>query len=230
MSLPGQDFQSVVREKPEARVVSVNVGEPRDVLWHGRTVSTGIWKSPVQGHVPVWHDNLDGDRQADLRVHGGYDKAVYAYSTEDYEWWASSTGSEFGPGTFGENLTTVGVDLSKAIIGEVWVIGTARVQVTQPRLPCFKLGIRMNDATFVDRFDEVGRYGIYFRILSEGAVEGGDAIKIESRPEHGFAAVGLVGMQVSPDPDQLRRVIEIEALPAVWRQWGARQLRRAAPQ
>src|SRR5207244_12000742 len=132
------------------RVVSAKVGARRTVEWHGRVVETGIWKAPVDRRVPVRGVNVDGDQQADLRVHGGVDKAVYAYAAEDYEWWSSKLGRVLEPGTFGDNLTVAGFDPSDAVIGSQWHIGTAMLQVTEPRLPCFKLGMRMGDAGFVD--------------------------------------------------------------------------------
>ena len=141
-----------------AEVVSVNVGEVRTVDWFGRTVTTAIWKSPVDGRVAVRGVNLDGDDQADRRVHGGPDKAVYAYAVEDYEWWSQELGRELEPATFGENLTVVGVDLGELVIGSRWIVGTTELEVSQPRQPCFKLGIRMSDADFVDRFDAAARY------------------------------------------------------------------------
>ena len=140
-------------------VVSVNVGRPRQVRWHDRTVTTGIWKQPVAGRVRAADVNLDGDDQADRRVHGGPTKAIYAYSSEDYEWWASELGSPTTPGTFGENLTIAGIDLAAAVVGETWGIGTTTLRVTEPRIPCFKLGIRMGDAAFVDRFANAARPG-----------------------------------------------------------------------
>ena len=161
-------------------VVSVNVGMPRDIEWAGRTVRTAIWKEPTDQRVPVEHDNLAGDQQADLRVHGGPDKAVYAYSAEDYRWWEERLGAPLDPGTFGENLTTVGLELDHAVIGEVWAIGTALLQVAQTRQPCFKLGIRMGDAGFVEEFDRARRFGVYLRIMDAGDVGVGDGISLVS--------------------------------------------------
>jgi len=160
------------------RVESVNVGLPRTVEWFGRSVLTSIWKDPVAGRVRAEGVNLAGDAQADLRVHGGPDKSVYVYSVEDYGWWAEELGIKHGPGTFGENLTVSGVDCSNAIEGEVWRIGSATFVTTQPRQPCFKLGIRMGDAGFVQRFAEAGRAGIYLRIAEPGDVGAGDEIRI----------------------------------------------------
>ena len=161
-------------------VVSVNVGLPRVVEWFGREVETAIWKEPVDGRVAVRGVTVDGDGQADLRVHGGRDKAVYAFSVEDFAWWSEQLGRELGPGTFGENLTTEGIDLSAAAIGSRWRVGSAILEVTQPRFPCFKLGIRMGNAGFVKEFEHAARFGAYFRVVEEGDVGAGDEIVVEA--------------------------------------------------
>lgn len=159
-------------------VLSVNVGAIREVEWFDRVVRTAIWKHPVDGPVRVEGINLVGDDQADRRVHGGDTKAVYAYASEDYAWWSEQRGEELGPGTFGENLTTVGIDLRDVIAGERWRIGDVLLEVTKPREPCFKLGIRMGTASFVGDFDEAGRYGTYLRIIEPGFVKAGDEIAL----------------------------------------------------
>ena len=144
----------------EATLVSVNVGRPRSVEWRGRSVTTAIWKAPVAGAVAIRGVNLLGDDQADRRVHGGPDKAVYAYAVEDYEWWAATAGP-LGPGTFGENLTTRGIALGDCAIGDRWHVGGAVLEVAQPREPCFKLGIRMGDDGFPERFEvAIGAAGV----------------------------------------------------------------------
>ena len=157
-------------------VTSVNVGEPRIVEWYGREVETAIWKAPVAGRIVVAGVNLAGDRQADLRVHGGPDKAVYAYAEEDYRWWSERLGHELGPGTFGENLTMRGVDLAAPVLGERWHVGSAVLEVRKPRQPCFKLGIRMGDAAFVKQFEAAGRLGRYFCIVGDGDIGAGDEV------------------------------------------------------
>ena len=135
------------------RVLSVNVGLPREVIWRGKSVTTGIYKEPVEGRVPIRALNLDGDRQADLRVHGGRDKAVYAYPSEFYELWRRERPElDFGPGQFGENLTTAGLLDEDVSVGDRFRVGTADLVVTQPRLPCFKLGIKMGRNEFVTEF------------------------------------------------------------------------------
>ena len=174
---------------------------------------TAIWKWPTSHRVAVEHDNLDGDAQADLRVHGGPDKAVYAYAAEDYRWWEGRLGTGLDPGTFGENLTTEGPALADAVIGEVWAIGTTKLQVAQTRQPCFKLGIRMGDAGFVQEFDRARRFGVYLRIEEVGEVGVGDEIVLVSRPTHGLTAAAFADALDSHDPVQIRRLVEIDEVP-----------------
>lgn len=212
-----------------ARVVSVNVGGVRTVAWQGRAVSTGIWKSPVDGRVPVRGVNLAGDDQADRRVHGGPDKAVYAYAVEDYAWWSRELGRELGAGTFGENLTVEGLDLGALVIGTRWRVGGTELEVSQPRMPCFKLGIRMGDAGFVDRFDAAARFGAYLRIVSEGDVGAGDEIVVVPRADGvsgGITVAELGGAMRDVDAQFLERIAADGAVAEVWRDWATRQLAR----
>lgn len=199
------------------RVLSVNVGAVREVLWRGETVTTAIWKSPVDGRVAIRGVNLDGDDQADRQVHGGRDKAVYAYAREDYDAWRDRHDVATTPGQFGENLTVEGVDLRQAVVGEQWEVGSALLEVAQPRLPCFKLGIRMNDPRFPKRFQAEGRMGAYFRIVREGDVGAGDAIAIVSRPEHGVTLADMVGALQNPAKAEL--LSRVPGLPAFWRRF-----------
>ena len=210
----------------DAEVVSVNVGAPRIVQWAGRQVETAIWKEPVHGRIALAGVNLAGDGQADRRVHGGADKAVYAYAVEDYRWWASELGEPVPPGTFGENLTTLGLDLAAAVVGEVWSIGSALLAVTQPRLPCFKLGIRMGDASFVARFDEARRHGVYLRVVAEGEIGAGDKVDLVSRPDHGLTAYAIADIYEAPTPVALLRLVATPGVPESWRSWAERQLDR----
>lgn len=170
---------------PRGRLISVNVGTPKPVDTGRRIVETAIWKDPVEGRVKVRGVNLDGDRQADLTVHGGPNKAVYAYAIEEVGLWEEELGRPLGPGFFGENLTTDGVDVSGAVLGERWRIGTTLLEVVQPRLPCFKLALKMEDPTFVRRFAEASRPGAYLKIIEEGDLGTGDAIEVSGRPDHG---------------------------------------------
>ena len=159
------------------RVMSVNVGMPREVDRRGMKILTGIFKEPVASRLAVRRLNIEGDGQADLTVHGGPDKAVYAYPSEHYGPWREQLGRELAPGMFGENLTTEGLLEDAVHIGDEFRVGTARLVVTQPRLPCFKLGIRFGDPGIVKSFVRAGKPGIYFSVLEEGEVAAGDPIE-----------------------------------------------------
>jgi MOSC domain-containing protein YiiM len=173
------------------RVVSVNLGKVRQIQLRGRDQGTGIYKEPVTGRVAARDHHLEGDVQADLRVHGGPAKAVYSYAAEDYRWWEEALDRQMPPGTFGENLTLEGVDVSNALIGERWRIGTVLLQVTQPRFPCWKLGVKMDDRHFPERFAIGGRPGAYLAIIEEGDLGAGDRIEVVERPDHPIS-VGLI--------------------------------------
>jgi MOSC domain-containing protein YiiM len=200
-------------------VLSVNVGTIREVSWRGHVVTTAIWKHPVEGRIAIRGVNLDGDDQADREVHGGPDKAVYAYAREDYDAWRDRHDVDTEPGLFGENLTVEGIDLAHAIVGERWSVGSAILEVAQPRLPCFKLGIRMDDPRFPKRFQAEGRMGAYLRILREGDVGAGDAITIVSRPDHGVTLADMVGALHDPEKQQV--LARVPNLPAFWRRFAA---------
>ncbi len=167
----------------EGRVGSVNVGTPREIVVGERHIRTSIWKDPVRGRVAIRGVNLAGDDQSDRRVHGGDRKAVYAYAREDLDWWGATLGQQLASGTFGENLTTDGIDVSGARVGERWQVGTALLEVTQPRLPCYKLEARMDRPGFITEFIDGGRPGAYLRIVEEGEVGAGDAVRVLSRPD-----------------------------------------------
>ena len=170
------------------RIVQVCVGRPTEVSFNGKSVTTGIFKSPVDGSNVVNLLNLIGDGQADLTVHGGRDKAIYAYSQGHYAYWAKELGVDaLEDAQFGENLTVAGLSEEEVIIGDRYKIGTAVVTVTQPRLPCFKLGIRIGDETFPQRFLNSGRLGMYLRVEEEGALQCGDTFDLIDRPDHGIS-------------------------------------------
>lgn len=201
------------------KVLSVNVGRPREVEWRGRTVSTSIYKEPVEGPVRVRTLNLDGDEQADLSVHGGADKAVYAYPSEHYTYWHDELpGMALPWGAFGENLTTEGLD-ETLCIGDRLRIGSAELAVTQPRMPCFKLGIRFGRADMVKRFQRSGRSGFYLAVLQEGTISAGDAIEVRARDEVGVTVADIVRLYTADEAEQelLRRASELPALPEGWR-------------
>src|SRR3989442_6916120 len=173
------------------RIESVNVGTPREIVRYGRPTTTAIWKEPVSRRVAILGQSVAGDHQADPSVHGGPRKAVYAYAAEDYAWWSEQLGRRLGPGTFGDNLTTSGIDLGDLRIGEQVRAGTALLRVTQPRFPCWKLGVRMGSPQFPRRFLREGRSGTYFSVLEEGEVEAGDDLAAAAAPVHPVT-VGLI--------------------------------------
>ncbi|MFZ6004216.1 MAG: MOSC domain-containing protein [Actinomycetota bacterium] len=203
-----------VRQVTPAVVRSVNVGRPRHLEWRGRQVTTAIWKEPVSGAIHVKGVNLEGDDQADRRVHGGADKAVYAYAAEDYHWWSTQLG-RLGPGTFGENLTTVGLDLAASLIGDRWHVGSAILEVSQPRTPCFKLGIRMADDAFPAKFAAAGRTGAYLRIVQAGLIEAGDQIRLE-RATPPLVSIGALA-RGELTAGQLAMLSTDDRVPEVWR-------------
>jgi MOSC domain-containing protein YiiM len=202
-----------------AEVVSVNVGRPRTVEHEGKAVMTAIWKRPVTGRVAARGVNLVGDGQADRSVHGGVDKAVYAYAREDYGWWGTELGVEaLQPGTFGENLTVSGLDLSAAEVGERWRVGSTLLEVSEPRFPCFKLGIRMGNPKFLKRFAAARRPGTYLRIVEAGDVGAGDRIEVVDRPGHGVT-IGLFAEAYLRDRARLVELLAADALSPMWREW-----------
>jgi MOSC domain-containing protein YiiM len=200
------------------QLVSVNVGRPRDVALASRTVSTAIWKTPVRGPVAARGVNLEGDDQADRTVHGGPEKAVYAYGLSEIEEWEEELGRHLGPGAFGENLTIAGLDVSGARVGERWRVGTVDFEVAQPRLPCFKLGLKMGDPTFVRTFGRAGRPGAYLRIVGEGSLEAGDAVEVVSLPDHDVT-MRLMTHAAFVDKSRLPELLAAPGLVAHWREW-----------
>ena len=204
-----------------AFVLSVNVGPIEVVEHHGRRVPTGIFKQPVTGRVAVRGVNIDGDDQADRDNHGGPDRAVYAYSAEDLAWWETELDRVMPPGTMGENLTTSHVDVTGAVIGERWQAGSAVFEVAAPRVPCFKLGIRMGDPRFPVRFARAGRPGAYLRIVQAGDVAAGDPIEVLSRPDHAVT-VGLVARAFHDDHSLAPQLLGAPELTDGWREWADR--------
>jgi MOSC domain-containing protein YiiM len=201
-------------------VETVNVGEVRSILVGDRIITTAIWKHPVSGPVAVEGVNLRGDDQADRSVHGGPDKAVYAYALEDTAWWDAELSRPFGPGAFGENLSLRGVEVSQARIGERWALGTALLEVRQPRLPCFKLGLRHSDPFLPRRFARAGRPGAYLAIIEPGTVSAGDRVEIVDRPGHDVT-VAHVAHVFLHDHDRRHELLAATALPADWRAWAS---------
>jgi MOSC domain-containing protein YiiM len=203
------------------KLLSVNVAEVREIPRHGEMIETGIWKFPVEGRVAVRGVNVDGDRQADLRVHGGEFQALYAYAREDYEWWEGELGRDMPPGTFGENLTVEALDLTGALVGERWRIGSVVLEASLPRIPCFKLAHKMEDPSFIKRFAQARRPGTYLRVVEEGELGAGDTIEVLGRPAHGIS-IGLLNEIKLHDRSLASKVLDAkDELPDGWLEWVA---------
>ena len=206
-----------------ARLVSVNVGTPQDHRHGDRVVNTAIVKRPVSGRVPVRGVNLAGDDQADRRVHGGTDKAVYAYGAEDLSWWEEQIGREIEPGTFGENLTVSGLDLREAEVGDRWSVGSVELEVSEPRIPCFKFAMVMGDPGWPGTFTKVGRPGTYLRIVGEGDLGAGDEIIVE--PSGSGLTIGEFVATYNRGTD-VERLLTTPGVSDGWREWAERQQAR----
>lgn len=203
-----------------ATVRSVLVGGPRTYTWLGRTIVTSILKEPVSGPVRVHEHNLEGDDQSDRKNHGGADKAVYAYAREDLDWWEAELGRSVPDGLFGENLTTTGLDLTNAVIGQTWRVGTAVLQVSEPRTPCWKLGFKLGDPAFPRRAAASRRPGVLLRILEAGSLQAGDEIRLDPPPQHGITAAD-VNRVYYRDVRDLAAIEGAPELAAHWRTWAA---------
>jgi MOSC domain-containing protein YiiM len=204
----------------QARLQSLNVGQPRAVSWRGRQVSTGIYKVPVEHRLPLDTLNLEGDRQADLSVHGGPDKAVYAYPAEHYAWWQAELESPVLPwGSFGENCTTSGLFETDVHVGDRFRVGTAQVMVTQPRLPCYKLGLRLGRADMPKRFLASRRTGFYLRVVQVGEVGPGDPLELIHQDPQRMTVAQVTALYLARDTDAagLGRALLASALPEGWR-------------
>ncbi len=204
------------------RVLSVNVGLPREIEWRGKTVRTSIFKEPVSERVRVTTLNLDGDEQSDLSVHGGIDKAVYVYPSEHYAHWRNELSEvNLSWGAFGENLTSEGLVEGAVNIGDTLRIGSAEFRVTQPRMPCFKLGIRFGRDDMVKRFLHSGRTGFYLAVTKEGDVSAGDSIELIAQDDHRVTVADVASLYIADEASQelLRRVSELPTLPAGWRDY-----------
>ncbi len=209
------------------KIISINVGLPRLVVSHGQTVSTGIYKAPVAGRVMLRTVNLDGDRQADLTVHGGRSKAVYVYPSEHYSFWRQELpGVELPCGMFGENFTVEGFDESNVNIGDRFRVGSTEVTVTEPRMPCYKLGIKFGRADILKRFLASGRTGFYLSVQREGEVEAGDDIELIERDENNVTVADITRLYARDrdDIEMMRRATALEALPDSWRDYFRKRL------
>jgi len=209
------------------KLISVNVGLPREITVDGKIVRTSIWKSPIQGRVHVSTLNLDGDQQSDLSVHGGVDKAVYLYPSEHYSYWRNQLpDAELPWGAFGENFTSQDILENQIRIGDRIRIGSADFMVTQPRMPCFKLGIRFNRRDMVKRFFESQRTGLYLSVIREGEVKNGDAIEFIEKQETGVTITDIMNLYSidSRNQELLRRATEVPALPQSWKDFFRKRL------
>jgi MOSC domain-containing protein YiiM len=205
------------------KLVSVNVGMPRLLAWAGATFKTGIFKHPVQGRVQLRTANLDGDRQADLSVHGGRNKAVYGYPSEHYAAWSAELPELLDPartwGACGENFTSEGLLETEVSVGDRYRVGSAVVRVTMPRLPCYKLAAKFQRDDMIERFVLSGRCGFYFAVVEEGEVGAGDNFKFVGRedPTLTIAEVNRLYTAKSPDRESLQRSLDVKLLPESWR-------------
>jgi MOSC domain-containing protein YiiM len=204
------------------KVLSVNVGLPRKVLFNGQTITTAIFKDPVKGPVMLRKINLDGDKQADLTVHGGVDKAVYSYPAEHYDYWRKQYPNiDIIWGMFGENFTTEGLMEDTVNIGDQVQIGSAKIVATQPRMPCYKLGVRFGIMEIIRRFLSSGRPGIYFKVLKQGEVKTDDKIEIIEKDKNNVTVKDIVRLYINRDHvdniETMRRAIKIDALPEGWK-------------
>jgi MOSC domain-containing protein YiiM len=202
------------------KVLSVNVGGVREFEYGGRPARSAIWKSPVAGRIAVQGVNLIGDDQADRKAHGGPDKVVYAYAVEDARWWEQEIDRSLAPGEFGENLTTEGIEVNDALVGQRWQIGTVVLEVSEPRIPCWRLGVRMNDRMFPRHFTEALRPGAYFRVVVEGDIGAGDKIQVVERPDHDLT-IRDVFRNYTRDHHEAGRLLAVPRMSASWKRWAA---------
>lgn len=207
------------------KLVSVNTGTPQVVPWHERNVNTAIYKQPVEGRVIVRKLNVDGDRQADLTVHGGEYKAVYCYPVEHYEYWKTELhGRELPFGMFGENFTTEGMLEEATHLGDRFAVGAAEIIVTQPRRPCYKLGVKFESDDMVKRFLKSGRTGFYLAVTREGEVGAGDEIRLVAGDENGVSVADINRLYVAKkyageEVTLAQRAMRVAALPEHWKEY-----------
>ena len=213
-------------ESSMGKVVSVSVGAVREFDYGGRAARSAIWKSPVTGRIAARGVNLDGDQQADRKAHGGPDKALYAYAVEDLRWWEREIGRALECGEFGENLTTEGLEVNGALVGERWAIGSAIFEVAEPRIPCWRLGVRMNDQMFPRRFTQAMRPGPYLRIVVEGDVGAGDEIRVIERPDHELTIRDVFRIYTR-DRAEAARLLAVPRMSESWRKWAEDWLRKS---
>jgi len=215
------------------KIVAVNVGLPREVRWRGMNVNTGIFKDPIEGRVALRKLNVDGDRQADLSVHGGEFKAVYCYPLEHYAYWKEELpGRDLPMGSFGENFTIEGLLEASVHLGDRFSVGSAEVVVTQPRLPCYKLGVRFQSDDMVKRFLASGRMGFYLAVTREGDVGAGDEIRVVARDPNAVPVTEITRLYISKryggdDVASVRRALQVAVLPESWKEYFRERLGQA---
>lgn len=209
------------------RVLSINVGQVREFVFNGRPAKSAIWKAPVTGRIAARGVNLEGDDQADREAHGGPDKALYAYAVEDLRWWEERLGRSLPYGQFGENVTTEGIEVNDALVGERWEIGSTVLEVSEPRVPCWRLGVRMEDRKFPRRFIDALRPGAYLQIIVEGNVGAGDEIRLIGKPLHDLTIRNFFRIFYSRDRDELQRLVAIPEVSESWREWAESLLQKA---
>ena len=208
-------------QEADGRIVSVNVGHVREFDYYGQRATSAIWKSPVNGRVQARGTSLGDDEQADRVSHGGVDKAIYAYAIEDTRWWDRG----FGRGTFGENLTTEGIDLTQVLLGERWAVGTTVLEVSEPRIPCWKLDVAVEDEAFLRAFTVAQRCGTYLRIIEEGELGAGDGIRVIERPQHDVTVRDVFRIYTK-DRDEAVRLLAVPGLSDAWLGWAEDTLAR----
>jgi len=210
---------------PVGKVLSVNVGGPREFEYGGRPAQSAIWKLPAVGRIAARGVNLAGDDQADRKAHGGPDKAIYAYAIEDTRWWERELGRSLAYGQFGENLSTEGIEVNDALVGERWEIGTTVLEVSEPRIPCWRLAVRMQDKAFPRHFSEALRPGSYLRIVVEGDIGVDDRIGVVDRPNHGVTVRDVFRIYMG-DRHEVARLLAVPQLSESWRRWAQELLQK----
>ena len=206
-------------------VISINVGIPTEFEYKGRKAKSAIWKNPVNGKVFARGINLEGDDQADREAHGGYDKAVYVYASEDLTWWGNEIGREIKPGELGENLTLKGISVNEALIGELWKVGEVTLEVSEPRIPCWRLGVRMNDKTFPRKFTKALRPGAYLRIVQEGSLEKGNSVEVLEKPDHALSVRDVFEIYTQTHANA-NRILEVSKMSDAWISWANETVQR----
>ena len=228
-------LENLPRDIELMKLISINCGMPRSVMWHGWTATTAIYKEPVRGRIALRTLNLDGDRQADPSVHGGKDKAVYCYPVVHYDYWKTELpGRDLSMGTFGENFTVEGLLEDSTFIGDRFSVGSAEVIVTQPRLPCYKLGVRFESDDMVKRFLASRYTGFYLAVAQEGDVGAGDEITLISRESNSVLVSDITHLYTtkkyeSEDVALLRRALGARALPDSWKEYFRERLQGTSP-